>query len=258
MNSILLDACALSFTRDKKKVINEVSLKLHKGDFHVVLGPNGEGKSTLLKLLAGELETNVGDIRFDGKKLNRFSLKELSKKRAVLPQLNQFLFPMSVYEVCALGRTPYMGSTLNLEDKKIIEESLIAVDMWSYADQEYSKISGGEQQRVQIARILCQQTDLLLLDEPFTALDIKHQIELMELLVGLTCKGKTILCIMHDINFALRYASHLSFLKDGRLAFQGVPEDIKNAEVIESVYDVKAELLFDKELHPQIYMRDNE
>lgn len=235
---MVLAAKALSFTRDKKTTIDGVSLALKKGDFHIILGPNGAGKSTLLKILSGELKASAGEILLHGKAIQDYSLKALSKKRAVLPQLNKFIFPMSVYEVCALGRTPYMGSKLNTEDKKFIDQALSACDLQTYAEKEYSKLSGGEQQRVQIARILCQNTELLLLDEPFSALDIRHQIQLMDLLVGLSQQGKTIVCIMHDINLALRYATELTFLKEGKLLFQGAPHLANQASLYQEVYGV--------------------
>lgn len=234
----MLAAKKISFVRDKKSLIDQVSIALDKGDFHVVLGPNGAGKSTLLKLLSGELTASAGDIMLDGKAIKHYSLKALSKKRAVLPQLTKFIFPMTVYEVCALGRTPYMGTTLNAEDKQKIDEALALCDLQHYAQQDYSKLSGGEQQRVQIARILCQNTELLLLDEPFSALDIRHQIQVMELLEKLRSEGKIILCIMHDINLALRYATELSFLKEGKIIFQGKPAEANQPVLYEQVYDV--------------------
>lgn len=249
-NSVLLEAKELYFKRDKKSILQDVSLQLNRGDLHIVLGPNGAGKSSLLKILSGELTGELsrelsgvsGSVVFDGKNLSDYSLKELAKKRAVLAQLNYFLFPMNVFEVCALGRTPYMGSSLNIEDKKIINESLQAVELQDFTELAYSSLSGGEQQRVHIARILCQNTELLLLDEPVSALDIRFQIQLMNLLQRLVSEGKSVLCVMHDINLALRYATQLTFLKEGKIIFQGKPAEANDPELYEQVYGVSVAL----------------
>lgn len=241
-NSIVLAAEALSFERDNKKILNQVSLSLTKGDLHIVLGPNGAGKSTLIKLLSNELQPDTGSIQLGGKDLAEYSSKALSHYRAVLPQLRHLAFPMTVYEVCALGRTPYMGASLESEDKKIIEESLLAVDMQAFSDQDYASLSGGEQQRVHIARVLCQSTEVLFLDEPLSALDIRHQIQVMNLLLTLRDKGKTILCIMHDLNLALRYASKLTFLKQGKVIFQGSPAQANTPDLYEELYGVSAKV----------------
>lgn len=257
----VLTASSICLLRSDKRfpgqeaILNKVSLNLRQGDFHIVLGPNGAGKSTLLKILSGDSKVSSGEVLLDNKPLSSYSLKQLALKRAVLSQRYHFMFPMTVYEVCALGRTPYMGTRLSQDDKRAIDEALTLLELQAHAHKDYSNLSGGEQQRVQIARVLCQETDLLFLDEPLSALDIRHQIKLLDLLKQFSQQGKTILCVMHDINLALRYASHLSFLKQGRVAFQGKAQEINNAAIIESIYGVQVNLLKGEDSIPQIYIK---
>ncbi len=258
MSDVLLSAHHLGLLRQQgaghnhaAPVLNKVSLELAQGDIHMLLGPNGAGKSTLLKILSAEIQASFGEVRLQGKMLKQYSLQQLAQQRAVLSQLNHFMFPMTVYEVCALGRTPYMGARLSQQDKSAIGKALELLELSSYSSKDYSNLSGGEQQRVHIARVLCQETPLLFLDEPLSALDIRYQFKLLDLLADFAKQGKTILCVMHDINLSLRYGSHLTFLKQGEVVFQGRPQEIDSAEMFERVYDVKAKLLMEDDV-PQI------
>ena len=223
-----------------KTIINDVSLVLSPGDFHVLLGPNGAGKSSLLNVMSGDKPVSDGQVLYNDRLISHWSLKDLSKTRAVLPQLNLFMFPMSVFEVCALGRTPFIRSNLKSYDREIIAQVLTQLDLIEYRERDYSQLSGGEKQRVQIARILCQQTPVIFFDEPLNALDIMHQLKVLDLMKSLSLKGRSILCVMHDVNLALRYATSLSVLKAGSLLFQGTPSQLKISRKLDEALNVES------------------
>jgi len=240
----IIQANNVSLKRKGLKVIDDISITLSPGDFHILLGPNGAGKSTLLNILSGDIDATQGEILFENKGIQTFSLNALAKKRTVLPQLNRLMFPMTVFEVCALGRTPFISSNIGVKlskkDKGIITKVLKLLELESYKNRDYSRLSGGEKQRVQIARILCQQTPVLFLDEPLNALDIMHQLKVLELFQTMCKEGYSILCVMHDINLSLKYATKLSVLKSGKLLFQGDSEALRNSNKLGEAFDVQS------------------
>jgi len=246
MSDQILQALSLSFSGVGRranantdiKILDEVSVELNQGDFHILLGPNGAGKSSLIKVLAGLNEFESGNLVFGGKAIAEYSLAELAKKRAVLSQDSEVVFPVKVREVIALGRSPYAGLSLSKADKRVVEEVISLMQLDEFSEQPVNLLSGGERKRVQIARVLCQDTELIYFDEPLNSLDVKYQLKVLELFRSLCKKGKTVVCAMHDLNLAFEFASHITLLKNGKVIIQGEVEQVTNKEVLESVYEV--------------------
>lgn len=232
-----------------KQLLNQINFDLGEGDFMVLLGGNGAGKSTLLKTLARSLPYREGEILFGGENLASWSQIELSQQRAVLSQNTFLVFPMNVIDVVLLGRHPYtQGGKPKVEDVAIAYELLDLMGVAKYAEEDITCLSGGEQQRVHIARVLTQvwgsspdNPKLLLLDEPTSNLDIAYQHILLELLQDRVQKhGLTVLTILHDMNLAARYATHIALLKQGELLAVGTPEDVLTIDLIQDTFGVSS------------------
>ena len=232
-----------------KELLKQVNFDLHEGDFMVLLGGNGAGKSTLLKTLAKSLPSCKGQILFKGENLTYWSQVELSKQRAVLSQNTFLVFPMNVIDVVLLGRYPYtQGGRPRTKDVTIAYELLDLMGVAQYAEEDINCLSGGEQQRVHLARALAQVWDssladpkLLLLDEPTSNLDIAYQHILLELLEDrVQQKGLTVLAVLHDMNLAARYATQIALLKKGELLTVGTPEEVLTPDSIQRTFGVSS------------------
>lgn len=227
--------------------LQDVSLGLMPGEVHAVMGPNGAGKSTLLSVLSGTLEPDAGEILFEHQPLHAWCPRILARRRGILPQESSVSFPLTVWEVVALGRLPHATP---LEDPDIVCHVMRRMDVHHLAAQRYGDLSGGERQRVQMARVLAQVarpvTDpsgpVLLLDEPSSALDLRHQFELFERMRDEALTGSAILVILHDLNLAARYADRLTLLHDGHVAAQGAPGEVLDAATLERVWGVRAQV----------------
>lgn len=226
-------------------ILKGVDLQAGVQDFIGVIGPNGSGKSTLLKCIYRVLEPTGGAVYLDGKPLRSYSYRESAKRVAVLAQHNYYNFDFSVRDVVLMGRSPHKraleGDTA--EDYRIVEESLELVGMSALRERSFSTLSGGEQQRVILARALAQQTPCLVLDEPTNHLDIKYQLQLMDIVKGL---NRTIISAIHDLNIAAMYCTWLYVMKDGKVAASGTPEEVLTSKLIREVYEVEAEVFRDK------------
>lgn len=227
------------------QILNGISLSAGQNEFIGIIGPNGSGKSTLLKCIYRVLEPTGGGVYLDGKALNRFSYRESAKRIAVLAQHNYYNFDFSVRDVVLMGRSPHKKPMErdNAEDYRIVRESLELVGMEAFAERSFSTLSGGEQQRVILARALAQQTPCLILDEPTNHMDIKYQLQLMDIVKGL---NRTVISAIHDLNIAAMYCSKLYVLKAGRVVASGTPEAVLTRELIRQVYEVEAEVFRDK------------
>lgn len=224
-------------------ILDNVDAAVRPGEVLAVLGPNGAGKSTLLKVLAGLLTPSAGKVTLDGRALNAFGAKELARRRAVLSQATPISFPFSVTEVVTIGRTPYIGRTESLHDRDVVETVLRRMDAYHLKDRLYASLSGGEQQKVQFARVLAQVWDqpqaCLFLDEPTAALDLKQQMSIAGLARDLAAeRGFAVLTIVHDLVLARQFADRSLFLKDGRVACTGRIDEIMNADTIAGVYGI--------------------
>ena len=231
----------LSFAYFDKNIIEDICLHVNKGDFVGIIGPNGSGKSTVLKNLYRALNPGTGRAALDGEDLYKMSYKKSATKLGVVGQENFVPFDFRVEEIVAMGRSPHkkLFDVDTERDKEIVNQSLEQIGMLNMAKRNYLHLSGGEKQRVLLARVLAQQTDFLILDEPTNHLDIYYQLQIFDLVKSL---GVTVLAAIHDLNIAALYCDRLYVLKAGRISRFGTPEEILTPEVIYEVYGIKADV----------------
>ena len=226
----------------QSEILKDISFEVKAGAFLAIVGPNGAGKTTLLNLLCGLLRPEAGSIRIDAARIKSYSVKELAQIIAVVRQEFVPVFDFSVTEVVSMARTPYLG-TFGFEsktDREIVDEALKATDTAQFAPRSLGTLSGGERQRVFIARALAQNTPILLLDEPTSFLDLKHQVGIYDLLKAAQLeKGKTIVAVTHDINLAAQYADVTLLLAADSGYQYGRARDVFSPEQIEKVFGVR-------------------
>ena len=218
--------------------VDGVTLDITAGRMTALLGPNGAGKSTLLQLMLGTLTPQAGEITFRGKPLPQWSRSDLARVMGVVPQgETEPLF--TVREIVAMGRYPYLGPWRREQehDSAAIEKAMQRCDVTAFSDRWLSTLSGGERQRVRLARALAQEPDILVLDEPTTSLDIRHEMTTFEFLRGLRDNGTTVVLATHNLNLAARYADTLVLLHHGRCVAAGSPQTVLTAERIGEVYE---------------------
>lgn len=208
-----------------QEILKGVSINGNTGEFIGIIGPNGSGKSTLLKCIYRILKPHAGQVFLDGEELSGISIRNSAKKMAVVAQHNYYNFDFSVMEVVLMGRAPHKKTMErdNAKDFQIAQKALETVEMEGFANRSFSTLSGGEQQRVILARALAQQTPCLILDEPTNHLDITHQIQLMKIVKNLKV---TVISAVHDLNIAAMFCDRLYVLQDGEIVGQGTPQDI--------------------------------
>jgi len=227
----------IGVTLTKKRIIDHVSINVDEGEFVGIIGPNGSGKSTLLKTIYRVLKPSDGTIMIDGRDIKDMTLKESALKSSVVAQHNYYNFDFKAKDVVLMGRSPHKRPMEmdNEDDHRIARESIEKVDMVEFSDRNFYTLSGGEQQRIVLARSLAQQTPCLLLDEPTNHLDIKYQLQLLDIVKGL---GVTVLCALHDLNLAAAYCDRLYLMKNGMIYTSGTPREILTEKIIKEVYDV--------------------
>lgn len=242
-----IDIKNLSFSYRDAPVLKNLSFCIQHGDFFVIIGPNGSGKTTLMKTISGIANFQNGQIEILGRSIKNYTRKKLAKKIAFVPQISPIDFPFTVTELVLMGRSPYLGM-LGVEGKKDLEiakQAIAFTGMEHLAHRRLNHLSGGERQRVFIARAICQQPQIILLDEPTASLDLAHQLRIMDLMEKLKeKKGVTVVMVSHDINLAAMYGDQLLLLKDGQIVSLGKPEEVLNYQILEEVYGCK--LLLDK------------
>jgi len=230
----------LSFAYRERQVLSDVSLDVTPGERFGLLGPTGSGKSTLIRLLSGVRRPSQGRIILGGRDLASYSPRERARKIAVVPQETALDFPFSVLEVVLMGRAPHLGG-FGFEgdvDVAAAERAMARTGVLELSRRFFHELSGGEKQRVVIARALAQEAEVLLLDEPTTFLDIRHVVEIFELLTVLSKdQGITLVVVLHDLNLAALYLERLAFLKRGRLHACGAPEEVLSYQTIRDVYE---------------------
>ena len=226
---------------DEKNVIENINICAEAGKFTGIIGGNGSGKSTLLKCIYGALKPQKGEIVLDNKNLADMSPKQLASNIAVVGQENEFAFDFTVWEMVAMGRTPHKGlfQPDNAKDKKIVAGALQKTGMYDLRNRSFRQLSGGEKQRVIIARAIAQSAELMILDEPTNHLDISYQLHTFETVKEL---GVTVLAAMHDLNLASLFCDKIYILKDKKVFAAGSPEEILTAKNIEEVFGVRAEV----------------
>jgi iron complex transport system ATP-binding protein len=238
----LLQLQGIDFAFGDKILLQDFKAQVQTQDFIGLLGPNGCGKTTLIKLLSGVLRPNGGQILLKGKALQQWSRRNIARTLAVLPQETQLDFPFTAQEVVLMGRSPYLGTFQweQKEDLNIVREAMEQCDCWDYATQDIRELSGGERERVFLARALAQQPEILLLDEPTTHLDLKHQRDTLRLLQRCQRElGLSILMVLHDINFAMQACEKVWVMGSKGLAGEGPPETTLTPELIAEVFSVK-------------------
>ena len=244
MNKEAIKIENLTFARNGRKIINDVSFSVQEGELLGIIGPNGAGKTTLLKLILGLLNPNSGKIYIEGKNITEYSSKELYKKIAFVPQENNLDFPMTVLETVLLGRIPHL-SRFCLENEKdyyIASTALRAADMENFSGRYVNQLSVGERQLVTIAKALAQETKLIFLDEPTSSLDVSHTIQIMEILKDLTENGKTVTSVIHDLNIASRYCDKVLIIHSGVIKGFGLARDVFTKEIIQNSFSVNVNI----------------
>ena len=226
------------------EILKGVSIDSKNREFVGIIGPNGSGKSTLLKSIYRILKPNDGCIKLDDMDISKMSIKESAKKMAVVSQHNYYNFDFTVKEVVSMGRSPHKKNLErdNIEDFEIVKESLQKVGMSEFSNRSFSTLSGGEQQRVILARALAQKTPCLILDEPTNHLDIKYQLSLLNIVKSLDL---TVISAIHDLNIASMYWDRLFVMKDGQIVASGTPQDILTKELIKEIYEIDVEIIKD-------------
>lgn len=224
-------------------LVSEVSLNIPAGELFALIGANGAGKTTLLRLIAGDMMPESGEIRLNGKAVHHYKPRELARKRAFMPQQPAVAFDFTAFDVVMMGRHPHIRRGETREDHKIVQESLIQTAAWHLKDQLFVTLSAGEQARVTLARVLAQQTPVLLLDEPTSALDLRHQQLALSIARQLADNGATVIAVLHDLNLAAMYADRIGMMEKGRLVFVGTPLDVLTPENIEKVFHLPVKVM---------------
>lgn len=243
-----LSARDLTLGYDGKPIVSGLGLAIPPGRFTAIVGANACGKSTLLRGLGRLLKPQGGVVELDGKAIGEMPTREVARVLGVLPQSPSAPDSITVADLVGRGRYPHQGwfRRWNAGDDAAVAEALRATDTLELADRPVDELSGGQRQRVWIAMALAQNTELLLLDEPTTFLDINHQVEVLDLLTDLVReRGRTVVAVLHDLNLACRYADHLVAMRSGRIAAEGRPVDIVTAELVAEVFGMRARVLPD-------------
>ncbi len=236
----------LSIAYDEKLIVESLNLNLPKGKITSIIGPNGCGKSTILKAIGRIMKKKSGMIYLDGEDISKTPTKEIAKKMAILPQTPTAPNGLTVKELVSYGRYPHQKGfgRLTEEDKKIINWAIEATKLSEFCHREIDNLSGGQRQRVWIAMALAQQTDLILLDEPTTYLDMAHQLEILELLAELNKnQACTIVMVLHDLNLASRFSDYIVAVNQGNIIASGGPEKVITKENLARVFQIDATIV---------------
>ncbi len=222
-----------------KTVVDNVSLSLSKGKLTSLIGPNGAGKSTVLSMVSRLMQPNEGVVLIEGKEIGEWDPKELAKKLAILKQSNHINMRLTIRELVGFGRFPHSGGNLTREDEEKIDEALGYMQLKDLEHRYLDELSGGQRQRAYIAMVIAQNSEYILLDEQLNNFDMKHAAEIMKTLRKLVDDlGKTVIIVIHDINFASCYSDYIVALKDGVIAKEGSTKDLIQQEVLEQIYEM--------------------
>ena len=233
-----LSARGVRVVRNGVTLLDGIDLDVQAGELVAVLGPNGAGKSTLLGAVAGDFDLSGGSVSINGTPIVDFTPRNLARSRAVLPQQITISFPFTVREIVAMGRGPWQDAN---DDAKV-EAAMQRMDVTSLASRTYQTLSVGEQSRVSMARVLAQDTPLLLLDEPTAVLDIGQQERFLSIARSLVDEGRAVVAVLHDLNVAMRYATRVLVLHEGRCVASGSPETVLTPALLSNVYHQKIQV----------------
>jgi iron complex transport system ATP-binding protein len=246
---ILMDQ--ISYSIGGKSILQQINTSFLPGVFNMIIGPNGSGKTSLLKVVSGSIIPPKGVVKYNGIDMHSIPKIDLAKYRAVLSQHLDISFPLTVSEVILLGRTPHYNMLPNKLDYSILQEVLMLLDLIHFKERNYNSLSGGEKQRVQFARILAQiweapkegEYRVLLMDEPLNNLDIHFQIQFLEIAKSLLNEQTILIGVIHDINLAVRYADYLYCLQHGKLILEGVPNQILDTNLIKTLFGLDSDII---------------
>ncbi len=223
----------------KKPVVEDVSVTIETGKITSFIGPNGAGKSTLLSMVSRLLDSDTGEVLLDKTDVKKLKSKDFAKRVAILRQSNFINVRLTIRELVSFGRYPYSHGRLTPEDNMMVDQALEYMNLIDIQDKFLDELSGGQKQRAFISMVIAQDTEYILLDEPLNNLDMKHSVQIMKILRKLVDElGKTVVIVLHDINFASVYSDRIVALKDGRLVKDGPTSDIINTESLREVYDM--------------------
>lgn len=243
----VLSAEKVRVVRGGRALLDNVSLDVHAGEVLALLGPNGAGKSTLMGLLSGDMPPDAGIINFADRNISQWSLLDLSRRRSVLLQDNQLLFPFTVHQVVEMGRAPWRRTPREDEDNEAIHEAIEAADIGHLGNRRVPSLSGGERARVAFARVMAGRTGILMLDEPTAALDLGHQEQVLTLARHRAQQGDAVIIVLHDLNLAAAYADRIALLRDGELVACDRPEEVLTEDIVSDVYRTPVEIIH----HPE-------
>ncbi|WP_159650898.1 Fe(3+) dicitrate ABC transporter ATP-binding protein FecE [Vibrio atypicus] len=237
----------LSVAYGDKTIIENLSVSIPKGKVTALIGPNGCGKSTLLKALSRINRIKAGDILLESESITSIKDKQLAQRLSLLPQTVVSPEGITVRKLVEYGRAPYVShwGRLSTEDKLIVEQAMLETGVAELGDEKIESLSGGQRQRAWIAMILAQDTEVVMLDEPTTYLDLSHQIELMKMMRSMNEQGKTVIVVLHDLNQACRYCDHLIVLNQGQVVSQGAPQKVFTEQLLEEVFNLDAVVIND-------------
>lgn len=234
----------LTKSYDGKIVVDGINFEIPKGKVLSLIGPNGAGKSTVMGMISRLIASDSGLVDFEGKSLQKWKSRELSKRLAILTQSNHVQMKLTVRELVSFGRFPYSGSHLTSEDEEIVDKAIDYMELTEMQDQFIDELSGGQRQRAYIAMVIAQDTDYVLLDEPTNNLDIYHSTNMMKIVRRLCDElGKTVILVLHEINYAAFYSDYICAFMDGRIARFGTVDEVITRENLAEIYKVDFEIM---------------
>ncbi|WP_163783258.1 iron ABC transporter ATP-binding protein [Myxococcus vastator] len=235
----MIEAKNVSKRYGETLVVDGVTLRLPVGGITSIIGPNGAGKSTLLSMMSRVMPMSSGNVLVDGLDVTTTPGDTLAKRLAILRQDNHLTARLTVRELVAFGRYPHTQGRPTAQDREHVERAIEHMGLSALADRFLDEMSGGQRQRAFVAMVLCQDTDHVLLDEPLNGLDLKHAVSMMKRLRhAADTLGKSFVLVLHDLNFASCYSDHIVAMRDGKVAFQGRPEDIMRSDVLRAIYEL--------------------
>lgn len=239
----MIDIRNVTKTYGESIVVDDVTLTLPARGITSIIGPNGAGKSTLLSMVSRLMPMNAGTIAVDGLDVTTTPGDVLARRLSILRQDNSVTSRLTVRDLVTFGRYPYTKGRPNIDDRRHVEDAIGYLGLGELSHRFLDELSGGQRQRAFVAMILCQDTDYVLLDEPLNNLDMKHAVGMMKLLRRMADElGKTIVLVLHDINFASCYSDHIVAMKDGRIAHQGTPAELIQSSVLHDIYDLEIDV----------------
>jgi iron complex transport system ATP-binding protein len=235
----MIQVRSLSKFYGKKSVVEDVTVNIQPGKITSFIGPNGAGKSTLLSMVSRLLDADTGEVLIDKSNVKKMKSNDFAKRISILKQSNYMDVRLTIRELVSFGRFPYSKGRLTVEDERIVDQSLEYMHLTEMQDRFLDELSGGQRQRAFIAMVIAQDTEYILLDEPLNNLDMKHSVQIMKILRRLVDElGKTVVIVLHDINFASVYSDRIVAMKDGKVVKDGPTEEIIQSEALKEIYDM--------------------